>query len=98
SPHLRTVALGLLAKRRAPLPRRAVLLIVNKLRQLQTSKLALVVGRLNLGIDLETCRELVTLIADSQEPEARQLVAEPFIQRLMKKGTSGLLIWQNPQG
>lgn len=86
---LRDAAIDALGTRTTPMPRRAVLVISGYLKQQAGRKLRLLVGA--LGVDLVACRRLVRLIADSTEPEAREVLATPFARKLATKGTSELI-------
>ncbi len=76
---VREAAIQALTSRGASLPRRAVLAIVDFLRQQSERKIKFVVGGMSLGVDLVSCRRLMKLIAGSTEPEAVDVLATPFM-------------------
>jgi hypothetical protein len=87
---LRYTALVALAARHEPLPRRAVLALVAHLRQ-QAERRTKHMGTFSLGVDLVACRRMVQLLVRSNEPEAVEVVATPFAQKLLARGTGELV-------
>jgi len=72
------VALG---RRKAPLPRRAALVVANHLSAQVSKKFKIVTGNFALGIDAHACKQLSALIADSPEQEAKDVLAHPLMLR-----------------
>jgi hypothetical protein len=86
-PALRDEACAALAHRKGPLPRRPALVIASYLAQLCSRRIKIVTGRLSFGIDPHACQSLSALIRASSEPEAREALEHPFLQRVLAKGS-----------
>jgi hypothetical protein len=81
---LRDEACVALSRRKAPLPRRAALVIANHLSGQIGKRFKFVTGNFSLGIDAHACKQLSALIADSPEPEAKDVLAHPMMQRFLE--------------
>ncbi len=81
---LRDEACVALSRRKAPLPRRAALVIANHLSSQVGKRFKFVTGNFSLGIDAHACKQLSALIADSPEPEARDVLAHPLMLRFLE--------------
>lgn len=81
---LRDEACVALARRKAPLPRRAALVIANHLSGQVGKRFKIVTGNFSLGIDAHACKQLSALIADSPEPEAKDVLAHPLMMRFVE--------------
>jgi hypothetical protein len=79
---LRAMAMDALANLAAPMPRPAALVIVHHLARQAARRVKLIVGHRALGLDVPGCQALLRVIADSPEPEARQLLDTAFMRRL----------------
>lgn len=78
---LRDEACLALAHRKGPLPRRAASTIAGHLASMVGKRFKFVTGNFSLGLDGHAIRQLSALIADSPEPDARDILAHPLIQR-----------------
>jgi hypothetical protein len=80
---LRDAAVKALAARSQPLPRRAVLVLLNNLKELTGKKFLRVTGSLSLGGDSQAAAGLVALLRDSAEPEVREALELPAVRKLL---------------
>jgi hypothetical protein len=87
---LRDDALAALEQRTAPLPRRTALILANYLKEQSGRRIKFVVGNIGLGIDVKLCKALVRILARSEEPEVREILATPFARKLAARGTQEL--------
>lgn len=94
---LRDAAVNALAVRPHPLPRRPAMVLVNFLRQQSEKKIKIVVGNLGLGVDIPGCRAAIRLLANSTEPEAREVLETPFVKKLSAKATAELMNPVSPE-
>jgi hypothetical protein len=85
---LKEEALVALAHRGGPLPRRAALAVVAGLDHVLGKRLKLIAGKVALGVDPVACRNLSALIADSEEPEAREVLSRPVLAKLLANHAS----------
>ncbi len=82
---LRDEACATLSHRTSPLPRRAALIVATALGNMVNKKFKLVTGKLSFGVDPHLCRQLSQLIQDSKEPEAREVLANPVLERMLNQ-------------
>lgn len=87
---LRDEACAALTHNKGPLPRRAAIVIANYLGNMVNRKFKLVTGKLAFGLDTHACRMLSTLIRDSAEPEAREILEHPVLAKILSRGTGEL--------
>jgi hypothetical protein len=79
---VRDLALRALAKHEGPVPPRAARVLADTLRTLAGRKFVLITGSLTLGVDSETCLQIVSALERADDPEARSALDLPTVRKL----------------